>query len=67
MADEETTLHPLVDSHTDVESEVNHTFLFILVGISVLNSLEEEGLEGLKRVLVHVVHVVESDEQEVQG
>lgn len=62
VSDEETTLHPLVDGHTDIESKINNTFLFIFIVFGVLNSLKEEGLEGFKRVLVHVVHVVKGDE-----
>jgi hypothetical protein len=43
-----TTLNPSVDSHTDVESKINNTQLLNFIEFSVLNSLEEECLEGLK-------------------
>jgi hypothetical protein len=42
---EETTLDPSVDCHTDVLAEVKHTLVFIIIGLGILNSLEEEGLE----------------------
>jgi len=45
VAHEETTLDPSVDCHTDVLAEVKHTLVFIIIGLGILNSLEEEGLE----------------------
>jgi hypothetical protein len=55
MAHEETTLDPSVDGHSDGLSEVNDTFLIVIVRGSVVDGLKEEGLEGLERVLVHVI------------
>lgn len=67
MTHEETTLHPSVNSHTNLLSKVNHTLFIIVVKLSVFDSLEEEGLERLKRVLIHVIHNAQLDEQEVKG
>jgi len=45
VADEETTLYPPVDCHANSETKVNYTLFFIIVRLSVIDSLEEEGLE----------------------
>jgi hypothetical protein len=63
---EETTLDPSVDGHTDVLSQVEHALVLVFIGIGELNGLEEEGLEGLEGVLVHVVDNTELNEQEVE-
>jgi hypothetical protein len=67
VAHEETTLYPSVNSHTDLLSKVNNTLLVIVVKLRVFDSLEEEGLERLERVLIHVIDNTELDEQEVKG
>jgi hypothetical protein len=67
MAHEETTLDPSVDGHSDGLSEVNDTFLIVIVRGSVVDGLKEEGLEGLERVLVHVIDNAKLDKQEVKG
>jgi len=64
---EETTLDPSVDCHSDGLSEVNDTFLIVIVRGSVVDGLKEEGLEGLERVLVHVIDDAKLDKQEVKG
>jgi len=63
----ETTLDPSVNSHTNVLSQVKHALLIIIVVLSELNSLKEEGLERFERVLVHVVNNAKLNEQEVKG
>jgi len=63
---EETSGDPLVDSHPDHLSESENSWLFILELLGLLNSLEEEGSEGLKRVLVHVSDNAQLNEQEVE-
>jgi hypothetical protein len=63
---EETAGDPLVDGHSDHLSECKHTVLLIIKLLSLVNGLEEEGSEGLKGVLVHVVDDVELDKQEVK-
>ena len=55
MTLEETSGYPLVDCDTDHLDKVWHTNLLLLGWFSLLNSLEEEVLEGLERVLVHVI------------
>ena len=68
MANEETALDPFVYDHSDeLSHQVDDTLLIVRVGFSVVNGLEEEGLEGLKRVLVHVVDDAQLDQQEVKG
>jgi hypothetical protein len=66
MALEETTRHPLVNGETDHLNESRHTYFKIFRVLSLLNSIEEELLEGLKRVEVHEVNNPELDEQEVE-
>mmetsp|Transcript_20735 Transcript_20735/g.31878 ORF Transcript_20735/g.31878 Transcript_20735/m.31878 type:complete len:312 (-) Transcript_20735:10389-11324(-) len=64
---EESTGNPLVDGHTNHLSEGQYAPLFVFVELlGLLNGLEEEGGERLQRVLVHVVHDAELDQQEVQ-
>jgi hypothetical protein len=63
---EETSGHPLVNGHSDHGSEGKYSLLVVLNELSLLNSLKEEGVERLKRVLVHVVDDLELDEQEVK-
>jgi hypothetical protein len=67
VTDEETTLHPSVNSHTDLLSKVDNTLLVIVVKLCLFDSLEEESLEGLERVLVHVIHNTKLDKQKVKG
>jgi hypothetical protein len=63
---EETSGYPLVNGHSDHGSEGKHSLFVVLNELSLLNSLEEEGVERLKRVLVHMVNDLELDEQEVE-
>lgn len=66
MALEETTRDPLVDRDSDHLDQVWNTDLKIFRLLSLINSLEEEVLEGLERVLVHVINDAELNEQEVK-
>jgi len=66
MAFEKTTRDPLVDDHSDHENKSGNANIELLRIFSLLNGLEEEGLEGLERVLVHVIDDIELDEQEVE-
>lgn len=63
---EETTGDPLVDCDTDHQDKELHTLINIFLLLSLVNSLEEEVLEGLERVLVHVVDNPQLDQQEVK-
>lgn len=60
----QTTRHPLIDNVSDVLDQFFNTG-FILTG-SPLDGFEEEEVERLKRVLVHVTNVVQRNNQEVQ-
>lgn len=66
MSFEETTRYPLVNGHSDGFSKIKYTFLFIFGLLSSVNSLEEEVLEGGKRVLIHCINVTKLNEQEVK-
>jgi hypothetical protein len=66
VAHEETALHPSVDGNSDAGSKVEHALIVVIVQLSVVDGLEEEGLERLKRVLVHVVNNAELDEHEIE-
>jgi len=52
---EETTGDPLVDDNTDHQDKEFNSLFNIFLLLSLLNSVKEELLEGLERVLVHVV------------
>lgn len=66
MAFEETTSDPSVDVHADLLYEIKYTRVIIIVLVSSSNSVEEEQVEGLKRVLVHVGNNAKFDAQEVE-
>jgi len=63
---EQTSGYPLVNGHSDHGSEGKYSLLVIFDELSLLNSLEEEGVKRLKRVLVHVVNDLQLDQQEVK-
>lgn len=56
----------MVNGHSDHGSEGKHSLFVILNKLSLLNGLEEEGVERLKRVLIHVINDLELDEQEIK-
>ena len=66
MTYKQTTGNPLVNSHADHLSKGKYTWLFFVESFSLINSLKEESLEGLKRVLIHMVDDVQTKEQEVK-
>lgn len=66
MTYKQTTRYPLVDCHSDHLSKSKHARLFIVESLSLVNSFEEESLERLERVLIHVVDDIQSEEQEVK-
>jgi len=63
---EKTSGYPLVNGHSDHFSESKDSWLFFLEGFRLIDGLEEEGGEGLKRVLVHVVDDAKLNKQEVE-
>jgi hypothetical protein len=62
----ETARNPLVNGLSDLLTQAQTSFENILAFWRLLNSLEEECLERLERVLVHELNYIELDEQEVQ-
>ena len=66
MAFEQTTRHPLVDGDSDHLDQVRYADFQLFCIWSLLDGLEEEGLEGLERVLIHMIDDPELDEQEVE-
>ena len=66
MNDEETTRNPLVDHDSDHLDEVGDANLQLLRSLCLLDSIEEEVLEGLKRVLVHVIDNPKLDQKEIE-
>jgi len=66
MCFEETTGDPLVDCHTNHGTECVDTRLLVLTELGLVDGLEEEGGEGLKRVLVHMINDGQRDEHEVE-
>ena len=67
VAHKEAALDPSVNGHADVLSQVQNAFVVVWLLFSLLDSLEEESLERLERVLVHVVDNAQLDQQEVQS
>lgn len=67
MTYKQTTGYPLVNSHTNHLSKCKHTGFFIVESLSLVDSLKEESLERLKRVLIHVVDDVQTKKQEVKS
>jgi len=66
MAFEKTTRDPLVDCDSYHETKQFNAVINIISLFSLFNCFEEEGLERLKWVLVHVVNDPQLDEQEVK-
>jgi len=66
MALEETAGDPLVDCDSDHQNKKRDSLFNVLLLLSLVDSLEEEVLEGLERVLVHVVNDPKLDEEEVE-
>jgi len=66
MAFEKTTRDPLVDDDTNHLDQTRNTHISFFRLFRLLNSLEEEVLEGLEGVLVHVVNNPELNQQEVE-
>lgn len=62
----ETARYPLINGLSDLLTQAQTSFENILAFWRLLNSLEEECLERLERVLVHELNYIELDEQEVQ-
>jgi hypothetical protein len=56
----------LIDGHSNDFSKGKHSLFFLFEGFSLINSLEEEGSERLKRVLIHVINNTELDEHEIK-
>lgn len=66
MNNEKTTGNPLVDRDSDHLDEVGDANLQLFRSFCLLDSIEEEVLEGLKRVLVHVIDNPKLDEKEIE-
>jgi len=63
---EETSGNPLINGHSNDISEIKYSNLIILIQLSLLNSLEEESGEGLKRVLIHLINNAKLNKQEIE-
>lgn len=61
---EKASTDPLVDSVTNVSDQFFNTG--IILDLGPLDGFEEEEVEGFQRVLVHMVHIVQRNDQEVQ-
>jgi hypothetical protein len=66
MSYEKTSEDPLIDGHSNDFSKGKNSMLFLFKLFSLINSLEEEGGERLKRVLIHVINNTELDEHEIK-
>ena len=56
MTFEKTTRNPLIDYDSNHEAEQFDTVIDVVNLLSLFDGLEEESLEGLQRVLVHMVN-----------
>jgi hypothetical protein len=66
MAFEESTRDPLVDCDSDHQDQVGDADFQLFCIWSLIDGLEEERCERLKRVLIHVINDPKLDQQEVE-